>query len=131
MKKLLNYLIIGCIFAILYIFVGHGYVVFYFGGKTALLELATSINNLCNENNSCPVSLAEWEELSGEDGILVNSNMVYLPSTPVDIGSSATDENYSEFTLVYGFFTPDQWFEAKGGVGKDVIFSWNSRDIPQ
>ncbi|MFX1298406.1 MAG: hypothetical protein ACFFD2_26570, partial [Promethearchaeota archaeon] len=67
MKTVVNTLIIGSILLILYLFVGHGFVKFYFGGKKEILQTAALINDLCNSNGFCPLILEGWE---GENGRL-------------------------------------------------------------
>lgn len=125
MNRLINFLIVGCALASLYTFGGHRYVKFYFGGKTEILDLASSISDLCNTTKSCPEALEGWQVLGERKGSLRKDNMFYYPVTG-NGGEKSTNNN--EFTLVYGFFAPDHWFEAKGGVGRSVTSGWKSRD---
>jgi hypothetical protein len=128
LKTLINVLIIGSILGILYTFAGHDYVKFYFGGKVEILELAASINKLCNTNGSCPEVLADWQAVSRGRVGLRKGSMFYYPATRDGNEKSANSNKYSEFTLVYSFFLPDHWFEAQGGVGKNVTSGWQNRE---
>ncbi|MEW6671624.1 MAG: hypothetical protein AB1427_07965 [Thermodesulfobacteriota bacterium] len=125
-KTVVNTLIVGSIFLIFYFFVGHDFVKFYFGGKTEILEAAEHINKLCNANGSCPTVLGGWQKAySGNH--LFKGNMLYF----VDTGEGGKDKGRSrklqEFRLVYRFFMPDNWFEARGGVGMKVTSGWMDR----
>jgi hypothetical protein len=128
LKRLINFLIVGCVLASLYVFAGHHYAKFYFGGKAEILDLASSINDLCNTTKSCPETLEGWQVSSGRKGSLRKDNMFYYPVTRNGGEKSTNNKEYNEFTLVYGFFAPDHWFEAKGGVGRSVTSGWMSRD---
>ena len=130
MKKLFNYLIAGCVLAILYVLFGHSYVKFYFGGKAEFLNLASSINNLCNTNKSCPKVPEGWQTPVGRPGNIREGNIFYYPEIREGGEESAVNEIFHEFTLVYGFFAPDHWFEAKGGVGRKLTSGWKNRDTP-
>jgi hypothetical protein len=114
--------------AILYTFAGHNYVKFYFGGKADFLELAASINQLCNSNRSCPQVLEGWQASSGGRDGLRKGSMLYFPAAREGDEKSANSNEYSEFTLIYSFFLPDHWFEAQGGVGKSVTSGWKNRE---
>ena len=130
MKKPINYLIISCVLAILYTFIGHSYVKFYFGGKADFLDLAASINNLCNTNKTCPKVLEGWQALSERKGNLRKGNILYYPTSGEGAEESTVNEVFHEFTMVYGFFTPDHWFEANGGVGRKITSGWKNRYSP-
>jgi len=125
-KTILNGLIIGAILLIVYFVAGHNYVKFYFGGQTDLRQAATNFNKLCNADGSCPTALEGWSTQGITGDRLFRDNMVYIP----DPGDKADDTKANaprSFRLVYGFFMPDHWFEAQGGVGKQVTSGWKSR----
>lgn len=122
MKSVRTLLIISSILLILFLFIGHGFVDFYFGGKKEILQTATLINDMCNANGSCPLSLEGWE---GENGKLRKGPMLYI-TTPIP-GSEKSLKPQS-FKLIYVMaFPPDDWFEVQGGVGKKVTSSWTGR----
>ena len=116
---------VGCVLVILYVFIGHSYVNFYFGGKAEFLDLASSINRLCNTNKSCPEVPEGWQKSSRRQG-----NIIYYPKIRDGAEKSAGEKVFYEFILVYGFFVPDHWYEAKGGVGRELTSGWNNRDAP-
>lgn len=125
MKTVVKTLIISSILLILYLFIGHGFVEFYFGGKKEILQTATLINNLCNANGSCPLLLEGWE---GENGKLRKGRMLYIP-TPIP-GSENNEQSIKpqSFRLIYVMpFPPDDWFEVQGGVGKKITSGWTGR----
>jgi len=128
LNKPINYLIVGSILVLFYAIAGHSYVKFYISGKAELLDLATSINQLCNTNKSCPEILKGWQASSGSSGNLRKGNMYYFPVTREGTEKTADNKKYYEFTLVYGFFAPDHWFEVKGGVGRNVTSGWKNSD---
>ena len=130
MNKLVNYLIVGGILAILYAFVGHGYVKFYFGGKAEFLDLASSINEFCNTRQFCPATPAGWPTPGGKTAGLGNGNLYYYPVSREGAEENATNGIFHEFRLVYGFFAPGHWFEAGGGVGRKLTSGWRYRDTP-
>jgi hypothetical protein len=74
------------------------------GGKVEILELAASINKLCNTNGSCPEVLADWQAVSRGRVGLRKGSMFYYPATRDGNEKSANSNKYSEFTLVYSFF---------------------------
>ena len=118
-------LIISFILLILFIFIGHGFVTFYLGGKEEMLQTATIINNLCNASGSCPVTLEGWE---GKNGKLRKGQMLYI-ATPIP-GSKNNERslNPQSFRLIYVMsFPTDDWFEVQGGVGKKVTSGWTGR----
>ncbi|MRR18180.1 MAG: hypothetical protein EG826_17190 [Deltaproteobacteria bacterium] len=125
MKTLVKVLIIGLILLISYIFIGHGFVEFYFGGKKEILQTAVVINNLCNANGSCPLKLENWE---GENGKLRKGRNLYI-ATPVP-GSESNEKSLKpqSFKLIYVMaFPPDDWFEVQGGVGRKITSGWTGR----
>jgi len=125
MKTVVNTLIISSILLMLYLFIGHGFVEFYFGGKKEILQTAVLINNLCNANGSCPLMLENWE---GENGRLRKGRKLYI-TTPIP-GSENNEKSLKpqSFRLIYVMtFPPDDWFEVQGGVGKKVTSGWTGR----
>lgn len=126
-KSISNALIVGFILLVAYYFAGHDFVKFYLGGKAELLGVAAQINSECNAGGSCPTELAGWRAWSDGDLPLSKGNMLYFASA--GDGTDEPDENgqYPAFKLVYRFFLPDHWFEARGGVGKTVASGWQSR----
>ena len=127
LRTVINTLIIASIIAILYFVVGQSYVKFYSGGRAEILEVAAKINELCHTNKSCPVALEGWQALNMDRGSLRNGSMFYYPVLGRKIGESEERKDYQEFTLIYSFFAPDNWFEVQGGVGKKVTSGWKSR----
>ncbi len=127
MKVILNTLIIGSIILILYAVVGHGFVIFYFKGKTEILETAEQINELCNANGSCPTNPLGWQV--GEYGRKVpfKNSMLYIADPNEVSNDSHNSKKYLTFRLVYQFFMPDHWFEVQGGVNKEITSDWQSR----
>lgn len=117
-----NALVVGGILLILYMFVGHGYVRFLFGGKAEMLQAAAEVNRLCNTDGSCPVSLPGWREQEHGPASLRKDVMLYL----VTPGGGGDGKEHQAFRLVYTFFLPDHWFEARGGVGREVTSGWES-----
>ena len=125
MTPVVNTLMIGSILLFLYLFIGHGIVEFYSGGKKEILQTAALINNLCNDHGSCPLVLESWE---GENGRLKKGRMLYV-ATPIP-GSENNEKslNPQSFRLIYVMtFPPDDWFEVQGGVGKIVTSGWTGR----
>ncbi len=125
MKTVVNTLIVGSILLFLYLFIGHGVVEFYSGGKKEILQTAVLINNLCNDNGSCPLVLESWE---GENGKLRKGRMLYV-ATPIP-GSENNEKSLKpqSFKLIYVMtFPTDDWFEVQGGVGKTVTSGWTGR----
>lgn len=124
-KTVVKTLIIGTILLIFYLFIGHGFVEFYFGGKKEILQTAALINKLCNANGSCPLTLVNWE---GENGRLRKGRNLYI-ATPIP-GSENNEKSLKpqSFKLIYVMaFPPDDWFEVQGGVGKKVTSGWSGR----
>lgn len=126
-KTIANSLIIGTILLIIYLFVGHDFVRFYFGGKTEILEAGESINRLCNTNGSCPKTLEGWKLRGSGSGTLHKGNMMYYVTPGGGNKDGDKGKEPQEFILVYRFFLPDHWFEVQGGVGKKVTSGWKSR----
>lgn len=129
MKKLSlpKILIAIVILAILYHFVGQDFLTFYTGGKTELLATAAQINQRCNADGACPGALEGWKPLYGRADALSRGKMLYFfmaGETNAGGGQSQANRN---FKLVYQFFMPDDWFEAKGGVGQTVTSGWAGR----
>lgn len=125
MKTVVKILTIGSILFTVCLFIGQGIVEFYFSGKKEILQTAALINNLCNANGSCPVTLESWD---GENGRLRKGRMLYM-TTPVP-GSENDDKSLKpqSFRLIYVMaFPPDDWFEVQGGVGKKVTSGWTGR----
>ena len=125
MKTVVNTLIISFILLILFLFIGQGFVEFYFGGKKEILQTAVLINNLCNANGSCPLMLENWE---GENGRLRKGRKLYI-TTPIP-GSENNEKSLKPqaFRLIYVMtFPADDWFEVQGGVGKKVTSGWTGR----
>ncbi len=126
-KTIVNTLIIGSILLILYFFVGHDFVKFYFGGKTEILEAGAHINKLCNANRSCPKTPEGWQAWRSESEALFKENMIDFVTPGEGSKDNGKRKKHQEFRLVYRFFLPDDWFEVQGGVGKKVTSGWKSR----
>ncbi|MRR57067.1 MAG: hypothetical protein EG824_02465 [Deltaproteobacteria bacterium] len=125
MKTIVKTLIISSILLMLYLFIGHDFVKFYFGGKKEILQTAALINDLCNASGSCPLMLESWE---GENGRLRKGRMLYM-TTPIP-GSENNEKSLKpqSFRLIYVMnFPTDDWFEVQGGVGKKVTSGWTGR----
>lgn len=124
-KTAVNTLIICSVFLVLYLFVGHGFVKFYSGGKKEILQTASHINDLCNASGSCPSMLEGWQ---GENGRLRKGQMLYIPAPAPESGNSEKSPKPQSFRLIYMMsFPTDDWFEAQGGVGKKVTSGWTGR----
>jgi hypothetical protein len=115
---------VASVFLIIYLFVGHGFTEFYFGGKTEMLEVAGRVNKLCNDSGSCPATLEGWQARGSKTMPLFNGNMRYFAMAEENSSHGAKRK---EFRLVYSFFMPDDWFEVEGGVGKPISSGWKSR----
>ena len=125
LKTVVRSLIIGSILFTFYLFIGHGFVEFYFSGKKEILKNASIINNLCNANGSCPLILESWQ---GENGRLRKGQMLYM-TAPLP-GSEHNEKSLKpqSFRLIYVMpFLTDDWFEAQGGVGMQVTSGWTGR----
>jgi len=122
-----NILIICSFLLVLYFVIGHGFIKFYLGGKAETLNAAEHINKQCNTNGSCPVSLEEWQAQTSGSERLLNDNIQYHVASERGINGRDMNKKNQTFTLTYGFFIPDHWFEVQGGVGKKVTSSWKSR----
>ena len=127
MNKIANYLIVFCTLAIFYAIIGHGYVQFYFGGKAEFLDLASAINRLCNTNRACPELPEGWQAVSGGEGNVRKGNIHYFPVVRDIEPDSSAKPVVREFSLVYGFFAPDHWFEAQGGVDRKITSGWKKK----
>jgi len=124
-KTVVKTLIIGSILLIFYLFIGHGFVEFYFGGKKEILQTAALINDLCNANGSCPLTLENWE---GENGRLRKGRNLYIATPIPGSGNNEKSLKPQSFKLIYVMaFPPDDWFEVQGGVGKKVTSGWSGR----
>lgn len=124
-KTVIKTLIMGSILLTLYLFIGHGFVEFYFYGKKEILQTANLINKLCNAKGSCPLMLESWE---GENGRLRKGQMLYI-TTPMP-GSENNEKSIKpqSFRLIYVMsFPTDDWFEVQGGVGRKVTSGWTGR----
>jgi hypothetical protein len=124
-KTVVNTLMISSILLVLYFFIGHGFVEFYFGGKKEILQTADVINNLCNANGSCPLILENWE---GENGRLRKGRKMYM-TIPIP-GNENNEKSLKpqSFKLIYVMsFPTDDWFEVQGGVGRKVTSGWTGR----
>ena len=125
MKTAVKTLTIGSILFLLCLFIGQGIIEFYFSGKKEILQTAALINNLCNDNGSCPLVLESWE---GENGRLRKGRMLYI-ATPLP-GSENNEKSLKpqSFRLIYVMtFPADDWFEVQGGIGKIVTSGWTGR----
>ena len=114
-----NLLATGGLLLVLYLFVGHGFVKFYLGGKAELLDAASQIQQQCVSNGACPTALPGWQPW-GDNRALAKGELLYFVT--VDEGGRP-----HAFRLVYQFFMPDDWFEAEGGVDRTVTAGWKSR----
>lgn len=126
-KNALNTLIVSSIFLILYTFVGHDFVKYYFGGKAEMLNAAEHINELCNANGECPTSLEGWRQLGKGGDRLTKGSMLYLITPARGGDGDKKSKGHQTFRLVYRFFMPDDWFEVQGGVGEKITSGWKSR----
>ena len=125
MKTAVKTLTIGSILMLLCLFIGQGMIEFYFGGKKEMLQAAALVNNLCNANGSCPLMIEGWD---GENGRLRKGRLLYM-TAPIP-GRENNEKSLSpqSFRLIYVMtFPPDDWFEVRGGVGKEVTSGWTGR----
>jgi hypothetical protein len=106
-------------------FIGHGFVEFYFGGKKAILQTASLINNLCNAHGSCPLMIESWE---GDNGRLRKGRMLYITAPIPGSENNEKSRKPQSFRIIYVMtFPQDDWFEVQGGVGKNVTSGWTGR----
>lgn len=124
-KYVINTIIIVFIILIFYIFIGFNFVDLYFGGKTELIEAAEYINMLCKTNGSCPLTIEGWQ--GDKDGPLRKGKMLYFVVPGKESRDSKESVKPQSFRLIYTMTFPDHWFEARGGVGKQVTSGWTSR----
>ena len=124
LTRVLNILIVGSIIAILYLFVGRGWVEF---DRDEVLKIATEINKLCNDNGSCPTKLEGWEVLHEGRAALKRDMMIYYPISADEDASRQDNKDYQSFRLVYSFFMPDDWFEVQGGVNRQLTSGRKSK----
>jgi len=125
LKYVVNTLIMSSILLMLYLFIGQGFVEFYFVGKKEMLQTASLINNLCNANGSCPLTLESWK---GENGRLRKGRMLYMTTPIPEIENNDKSLKSLSFRLIYVMtFPTDDWFEVQGGVGKTVTSGWTGR----
>lgn len=127
-KFLLNALMAGFIAVILYFFVGHDFALFYTGGKADFLSTAAQINERCNADGSCPTALDGWVAQSFRADMLSKGNLLYFVSASKKATIGDRGKENQEFRLIYQFFMPDNWFEARGGVGRPLTSDWESRE---
>jgi len=119
-------LIICAALFVLYVFAAHDVVTFYAGGKTEILEAGKQITTLCNAHGACPTTLEGWEQSTAGTS-LAKGSMLYF----VDAGEESSDgsarKNHQTFKLVYRLSLPDDWYEVRGGVGKNITAGWAGR----
>lgn len=124
-KAVRNSLIAGSILLALYVLVGQGFVEYVFNGKDEIIKTADHINNLCNANGSCPLTLDGW---TGENGRLRKGQMLYIATQNQTNKNDGMGDKPQSFKLIYVMaFPQDDWFEAQGGVGKNVTSGWTGR----
>lgn len=124
-KAIRNTLVVGSLLLVLYVFVGHGFVEFFIGGKDKIIKTADHINNLCNTNGSCPLTLDGW---TGDNGRLRKGQMLYIATQAHLNDHAEMSHKPQSFKLVYVMaFPQDDWFEVQGGVGKTVTSGWTGR----
>ena len=125
LKKTLNLGIVAAILAILYFTMGFSFVEFYFGGKDNTLHVAEAINKLCNDNGVCPETLDGWQPV--RKGVQRKDQLLYFAADGDRNETASSNPKPQTFRLVYSTTLPDHWFEAQGGVGKQVNSGWKSR----
>lgn len=124
-KTVRNTLIAGSILLAIYVLVGHGFVEYFLNGKDEMIKTADQINNLCNANGSCPLTLEGW---SGENGRLRKGQMLYIAAQAQENEIEGMSHKPQSFKLVYVMSVPqDDWFEVQGGVGRSVTSGWAGR----
>jgi len=126
-KPLLKALSFGAIAVIVYYFAGHDFMTFYAGGKTELLATAAQISERCNAAGACPATLEGWKPSGSRVDVLSKGNMLYFVTAGETDAASGQSKANQEFKLVYHFFMPDDWFEARGGVGRILTSGWTGR----
>lgn len=124
--KPVTILIILAVLVTLYLFLGHDVVRFYTGGKTEILEAGNQINALCNTNNACPTTLEGWETSAAGTSLAKGAMLYFVDAGEEGKGDGGGKKNQT-FKLVYRFVMPDDWYEVKGGVGKQVTAGWTGR----
>ena len=110
----------------LYVFVGHDLVRFYASGKAEILEAGNQISVLCDANGACPTTLEGWEP-SAAGTRLAKGAMLYFVDAGEEGKGDGVGKKNQTFKLVYRFVMPDDWYEVKGGVGKQVTAGWTGR----
>jgi len=112
-------------FLIFYAMIGSQFVDFYFGGKESILSAGEEINKLCNEQGACPQKLIGWNK--ERDGLLRKGSMLYFFSTDKNFEEKDDNSGPQTFKIVYVMTMPDNWFEVRGGVGRELASGWESR----
>ena len=110
----------------LYVFAGHDVVTFYAGGKTEILEAGKQITTLCNAQGACPTTLEGWEQ-STVGTSLSRGSMLYFVDADEESTDGVARKQHQTFRLVYRFSLPDDWYEVRGGVGKNITAGWAGR----
>lgn len=110
----------------LYVFVGHDLVRFYASGKAEILEAGNQISVLCNAHGACPTTLEGWEP-SAAGTRLAKGSMLYFVDPGEESKGGGIGQKNQTFRLVYRFAMPDDWYEVRGGVGKQVTAGWIGR----
>lgn len=124
-KTVATAVIIVSILLILSLFMGNGFIGFYSGGKKEILRTAALINDRCNADGSCPLTLESWE---GEKGRLRKGQMMYIATSAPGSRDDEKGPKPQSFRLIYVMtFPTDDWFEVQGGVGRKVTSGWTGR----
>ena len=123
-------LTVGFIALVAYYFAGHGYLRFYPAGRSQMLQIAAQINQQCSAQRSCPKALAGWQAGDSESVMLSKEDLRYFASPTEGNNDKSGSGEYPAFRLIYRFFPPDHWFEARGGVNQAVSHGWQSREPP-
>ncbi len=117
---------ICAILLVFYLFAAHDVVMFYAGGKTEIMEAGKQITSLCNAQGACPTTLEGWEQsIAGTS--LAKGNMLYFVDADEESTGGAVRKRHQTFRLVYRFSLPDDWYEVRGGVGKNITAGWAGR----
>lgn len=111
---------------LVYVFAGHDIVRFYAGGKAEILEAGNQINALCNAYGACPTTLDGWETSAAGTSLAKGAMLYFVDAGEGGKGNGIGKKNQT-FKLVYRFIMPDDWYEVKGGVGKQVTAGWTGR----